>query len=223
MPTRDRPVDRGTRLGRMDLIRTGVEIRAARVAAGLSLREVGRAVGLSAAQLSRFERGFATGTSVIQTARIGAVVGLDVRLRTHPGMDPLRDAGQVRLLARLWPRLDPRLRVRTEVPLPIPGDQRSWDGWISGLQAGDGSVAGLPVEAETRFVDAQAQLRRLHLKMRDGAAESVLLIIADTRANRASVDAAGMVMTESFPISPRRALAALRAGRHPGGSAVVFL
>ena len=76
----------------------------------------------------------------------------------------------------------------------------------------------LPVEAETRITDFQAQTRRLIIKMRDGGVEHVLLVIAETRSNRATIDAAGPAVGELFPISPRRALQALAAGTHPGGS-----
>jgi hypothetical protein len=81
----------------------------------------------------------------------------------------------------------------------------------------------MPVEAETRVADAQAVMRKLALKLRDGGVDHLLLIVADTRANRDAIAAAGMAVRELFPISPRRALRALAAGRHPGGSALVFL
>jgi hypothetical protein len=51
----------------------------------------------------------------------------------------------------------------------------------------------------------------------------VLLLVADTRHNRLSVRAAETAIRTAFPIPARRALAALAAGRHPGGSAIVFL
>ncbi len=81
----------------------------------------------------------------------------------------------------------------------------------------------LHVEAETRLTDYQAQTRRIMLKARDAGVQHVLLVLADTRNNRAAVAAAGSAITELFPVSARRALAALAAGEHPGGSAIVFL
>ncbi len=50
-----------------------------------------------------------------------------------------------------------------EVPLPIPGDRRAWDGVIQG----PGWRYG--VEAETAPRDSQSLARRLSLKQRDGA------------------------------------------------------
>jgi transcriptional regulator with XRE-family HTH domain len=221
VPSRERAVDRGDRLARSDLARLGAELRLARVGAGLSLSQVGRSVGLSGSQVSRIERALAGAATVRQLARVGAVVGLDIRIRGYPGPDPLRDAAQIRLLDRIRYRLDARLTFRTEVPLPGTGDRRAWDGWIDGFQETSEHI-GLPVEAETRIIDLQASTRRLALKMRDGSIECVLLIVADTRSNRAAIHAAGIAVSELFPVTPRSAWAALAAGRHPGGSALLL-
>ena len=148
-------------------------------------------------------------------ACLGSVVGLDVRLKAYPGGDPIRDAGQARLLERLRRELHPSLRWRTEVPLPIPGDLRAWDAVIQG--------AGwrLAVEAETVLADIQALERKLTLKQRDGGVDHVLLLVADTPRNRrarASAPASLAALTGN----PRDVLAALRAGRDPGTSALIF-
>ena len=223
MSPRERPVDRGSRLARTDLVRIGGELRDARVSAGLSLAQVGAAVRMSSSQVGRIERAIVPTASVDQLARIGASVGLDVRIRTYPGPDPLRDAGQVALLDRLRARLAAGLTFRTEVPLRLPGDLRAWDGRIGGLRYRPPMHATLPVEGETRISDAQAQFRRLALKMRDDDEPAVLVVVADTRRNRAAASEAAAAIRELFPVSPRRAMAALSDGSHPGGSALVFL
>jgi transcriptional regulator with XRE-family HTH domain len=214
-------VDRARRVVDRDLIRLGEEFRSARIGAGLSLRFVGERVGRSASQVMRVERGLVPEASVRQLARIGAVVGLDVRIRAYPGPDPIRDASQARLLGRLALRLHPRLVLRHEVPLPIPGDLRAWDGWISGFAEPD--TFGLPVDAETTLHDVQALLRRLSLKARDSGVDHFLLVVADTRSNRRAIAAAADLLGPTFPVSARRALAALTSGRHPGGSALVLV
>jgi transcriptional regulator with XRE-family HTH domain len=223
MPSRERPTDRARRVVDRDLARLGEELRSARVGAGLSLRFVGGRVGRSATQVMRIERGLVPDASVRQLARIGSIVGLDVRIRAYPGPDPVRDAAQAKLFGRLTLRLHPRLSIRSEVPMPIHGDLRAWDGWISGFVDQRPDLAGLPVDAETHVHDVQALLRRLSLKTRDSGTEHVLLVLADTRSNRDAVAGAADVLGSAFPIPPRRALAALAAGRHPGGSALVFL
>jgi transcriptional regulator with XRE-family HTH domain len=72
-------------------MRIGDELRRARVGAGLSLRFVGARIGRSPTRVMRIERGLVPEVSVRQLARIGAVVGLDVRTRAYPGGDPVRD------------------------------------------------------------------------------------------------------------------------------------
>lgn len=188
--------------------------------AGLTMAQVGRAVGLSASQMSRIERGTAVNVSVRHLGRIGAAVGVDVRLRAYPGPDPIRDASQMAVMDRLRRRLSGRLRMRIEVPIPVDGDQRAWDAVIVGLIAGPST---LPVEVETRIHDLQAQTRRISLKARDAGKSSILLVVADTRTNRRAIAAAAPVLEGSFPVRARTALAALAEGRHPGGSTLVFL
>lgn len=220
MPSKERSVDRATRLSRRDVATAGSDIRSARIAAGLTLARVGSVVGLSASQVSRIERELAPNVSVRQLCRIGAVVGLDVRVRTYQGPDPIRDAAQNALLGRLRARLHPRSSFRTEVLVSIAGDQRAFDGEIGGLV---GDARTLPVEAETRIHDLQAQTRRIAMKLRDSNHKAVLVVVADTRTNRAAIRAAWPSINELYPIPPRDALAALAEGRYPGGSALVFL
>jgi transcriptional regulator with XRE-family HTH domain len=198
----------------------GSDLRTARRMAGKSQRDVGRAAGMSYSQVGRIERAGLPTASVYQLARLGAVVGLDVRIRGYPGREPIRDAAQVALLQRLRGHLSPQLSFRTEVPLPIEGDFRAWDAVIAGFVPPAGA---LHAEGETRLYDAQAQQRRIALKVRDGGADVVLVLVADTRTNRAAVRTAGVTIQELCPIPARNALAALRAGRHPGGSALVFV
>jgi len=221
MPPRERAVDRGTRIASHDLVTTGVEIRTARVAAGLSLRDVGRACGMSYSQAGRIERAVLRSVTAIQLARVGAVVGLDVRIRAYPGPAPIRDAAQVALMSRFRLHLHSSLSLRLEVPIPLAGDQRAWDGVVTGLV--DGPHPAIPIECETRLYDLQAQLRRVQLKSRDADMTDVLLVVSGTRTNRRVVRDASPILSDLFPITGRRALAALRVGRHPGGSAIIFV
>jgi hypothetical protein len=175
---------------------------------------------MSGAHVGRIERGVVPTVSLDQLARLGAAVGLDVRVRAFPGPVRSIDAAQMALLGRLHARLPGRLKFRTEVPLPIAGDKRAWDATIDALQ---GLARLLPVEAESRLVDGQAQVRRIMLKLRDSGLEHVLVVVADTRRNREVLTATGPALSADFPIPPRKALAALSAGHHPGGSSIVLL
>jgi hypothetical protein len=147
---------------------------------------------------------------------LGAAVGIDVRLRAYPSGDPIRDAGQARLLERLRPEVHPSLRWRTEVPLQIEGDLRAWDAMISG------PVWQLPVEAETVIEDVQALERKLSLKERDGNVDHLVLLIADTPRNRRALASAPAAF-RAWPLRTRDVLGAVRAGRDPGASGIVFL
>ncbi|HET9083324.1 MAG TPA: helix-turn-helix transcriptional regulator [Candidatus Limnocylindrales bacterium] len=207
----------------MDISRLGSDLRGARVAAGLSLLRVAEVTGISGPQISRIERGLSPSTSIVQLVRLGAVVGLDVRIRAYPGGDPIRDAGHVQLIERFRKRLAPTVGVRLEVPLPIEGDRRAWDLFLDRLVDEEGRLRGMPAEVETRIHDAQAQVRRITLKMRDASTQAVLVVVADTPLNRRAVAAAAPMLTGAFPVTARKALAALAEGRYPGGSCLLFI
>jgi hypothetical protein len=168
---------------------------------------------LSAAQVYRIERGLVDGPSLDALTCIASVVGLEVIVRTYPRGDPLRDSGHARLLGRLRGELHSRLTWRTEVPLPIAGDPRAWDAVIGG------HGWQMPVEAETVLTDSQAIERKLALKMRDGGFDHVVLLLADTRSNRAVVPD----LQRTMPLDTRAVLAALRRGHDPGASGLVML
>lgn len=217
MATRDRPIERANRASKLALDRIGVDLRAARVGAGLALVVAGRAAGISTSQLSRIERGLAARVSFVTLVRCAAVVGLDLPLKAYPGGDPLRDAGQSRLISTFGQYLHPALRWATEVPLPAAGDQRAWDGLVAGVGWRFG------VEVETQPSDEQALLRRLALKERDGEVDGVILVVPDTRRVRHFLRAAGPQLATRFPVTGGQAIARLARGEHPGGSAVVVL
>ncbi len=158
MPVKERAVDRGARSARRDLVSLGFELRVARLAAGLTLDQVGRAAGLSGSQVGRIERSRHDAVTAVQLGRIGAVVGLDVRIRAYPGPDPIRDAAQAALLSRFRARLHPDLTFRFEVPLPIANDFRAWDGVVGGFRSTNDRDRILPAEAETRIHDLQGPI-----------------------------------------------------------------
>jgi transcriptional regulator with XRE-family HTH domain len=217
MGTRSSAASVGADRARRIAVELTSELRRARIDRGLSQADVGRAVGLSGQQVSRIERGLAPDVSITGLCRLLAVVGLEVSARAYPTGEPIRDRAHVALLGRFRQQLHRLLRWRTEVPLPIPGDLRAWDGHVSG--------AGwrIGVEAETRPTDFQALERRLALKLRNGGVDAVILVLANTRHNRALVLAYRDELAERFPVPGRRAMELLRAGIHPGGDAVDLL
>ena len=217
MPAREKPFDRGTRRGREFLAQVGRELRSARIDRGLTLAEVGAAVGNSAAECSRIERGLAPSVRLITLCQYAAIVGLDLSIRTFAGGEPIRDVGQAPLAARFQGLLHQSLGWRSEVALPRPGDPRAWDGMIIGSDWRYG------VELESAPHDAQALARRIELKQRDGMVDGVILVLPATRRTREFLAAAAPVLAPNFPIPGPRALELLRAGVCPGGNAIVVI
>jgi transcriptional regulator with XRE-family HTH domain len=222
MPAIERVVDRASLATARSIATIGREVRMARLGHGLSQSAVAHGAGLSQSQQSRFERGVGAPPSIDRIARACAVVGLELSLRAYPGGPPLRDAAHVALLGRLRQVASPAFRWSNEVPLPIPGDRRAWDA------VGRAGPAGRPmvqvfVEAETRLLDAQAVVRRVTLKKRDAGDVRVILVVRDSRGNRAAAHAARDLIREAFPVPGDVALAALRDGRDPGGDAFLML
>jgi hypothetical protein len=217
MATKQRRAAVGAARGRSILADLVNEARTARLDRGLSLADVGRAVGLSQPAMTRFEHLIVDDVGIIRMAQVLAVLGLELSARAYPGGQPLRDAGHVRLLSRFRAVLHPSLRWATEVPLPAAGDLRAWDGMVRGPGWRYGT------EAETHPTDAQALGRRTELKQRDGQVDGVLLVLPDTRHVRTFIVAAAEVLVPSFPVPGRRALELLRAGIDPGGNSVIVL
>jgi hypothetical protein len=72
-------------------------------------------------------------------------------------------------------------------------------------------------------VDAQDQLRRLHRKIADGGLDRALLVLADTPANRAAVQAAAGLLSTTFAIDDIAAYEALARGRIPPRDALILV
>jgi transcriptional regulator with XRE-family HTH domain len=217
MATRQRAVDIGVAQGRAIVSEVCREIKDSRLDRALSQQVVADAAGISRGWLSLVERGRIENLTIQQAAFLMAVVGLRLQARGYPDGAPIRDAAHVRLLERFRLLLHASLRWATEVPLPIRGDLRAWDGMVSG----DGWRLG--VEAETRPRDLQAMKRRLLLKARDGEVDGVVLVLLNSAYNRQLIRADADGLAESFQVPGPRALELLRAGVRPNGNAIVLL
>ena len=176
------------------------------------------ATSLAQQTISRYERGLAPYPDFVQAAIAARVVGLELAVRCYPAPGQLRDAAHIALIQRLLARLGPGIRHRLEAAIR-PGDQRAWDVLliIGAVRVG--------VIAETRIRDLQALLRREHLKQAeaDDHVDHLLLLVSDTRHNRAALAEAGAALTATFPHSTRAVLTSLARGEAPPGSGVVIL
>lgn len=200
----------------MLLSRTADGLATGRRTSGLSLREVGRRVSVGHDRIARAERGDPNALTIELAARVAAVLGLELSVSLHPDGDPVRDKAHLALLERFRLRLGPGVRWRTEVPIPIEGDRRSAD---AVLDAGGSDIL---VEAETHLADIQQLERGIGGKQRDLGIGRVILLVADTRHNRAVIDRVPE-LSRQFPIGTRACLFALALGRDPGGDALVVL
>jgi transcriptional regulator with XRE-family HTH domain len=216
MPTWESAANRGGRRARELLGRIAKELRTARIAAGLSTRQVGKMVGVSHTQIRRIEAGLAPHVDLDLLSRIASVLGAELSIGVHPIGAPVRDKAHISLLGRFAARLHRSIRWRTEVPVPIPGDLRSADG-VADTREFDATI-----EAETRLDDVQATERRLRSKQRDLGTKRAILLVADTRHNRTVIDAVPE-LREQFPIGTRACLGALARGEDPGGDCLVIL
>lgn len=217
MSSTDRRSDRGRRNARRLLHALGEELRTARLSAGLSQRELGRAAGLSGTQIGRIERADVMAIPFATFVVLFTVLGQRLSARPYPEGPPLRDIAHVRLLTRLQTRLPEGVGFRTEVPVLADGDLRAWDAEIE--------VAGqsCKVEAETALHDLQATDRRIGLKLADSGADRVILLVADSQRNRLVLRASRELLRDRYPLDKRAILTALAAGRCPPESGVVML
>jgi transcriptional regulator with XRE-family HTH domain len=217
MGSRERAVDVGAARAREILARLTAEARTARIANGLGQADIARALGISRSQYSRIERGLSPELSIDLAARMFAVLGQALSVRTYPAGDPVRDAAHAQLLERLHARCHHTFRWQTEVPLPIPGDLRAWDATAVC------PTCRIGIEAETRVRDVQSLDRRLALKERDGGMDRLVLLVLDSRSNREAIRSFGDILTARFPVPGFRALELLAAGVDPGGNALILL
>ena len=193
------------------------DLRAARAAAGLRQSAVAAKLGYSRQLIALWERGTVV-PGPLQLVRWGAVVGLDVSLRAFPAGGPLRDIGQLRLLTRARVLIGDGWGWRTEVPVNTdPRDRRALDVVLAG------PAGRIGLEAITRLTDAQAQIRAAILKQEAARLDRMLLILADTRHNRAAVVDAAPSLDGAFPASPRDVLRALRDGELPTANGIVLV
>ena len=168
--------------------------------------------------MSRIERATAPMVGLATLSRCAAVLGLDLTVRTYPGGEPLRDIAHLRLTDAFLSVVGPGLTVRAEVPIGDLRDLRAWD-----LTLADRDRRRCGVELETGVVDVQDLVRKLARKLADGGVERLLLVIADTRANRAAVRAAGTTLGTMFAIDDDAALESLAASRLPPRDALLFV
>lgn len=200
-----------------DLEDVGSDLRAARLAAGLTLRVVAERVGTVASTILNIERANGPGPRPDLLGRYAAAVGMRARIKVYPEGPPIRDAASVALIRAFRERLGLAGRLLVEQPVTLnAGDPRAFDATLD-LPGGCG------LEFITRFHDCQAQLRAALLKQRDSGLARLIIVVKATHANRRAVAAAADVIATTFPLGTRAVLSALQASRDPGANGLVFV
>ncbi|HEX7171215.1 MAG TPA: helix-turn-helix domain-containing protein [Candidatus Limnocylindria bacterium] len=217
MPTRTRALDDARRAWARMTVDLGEVLRAARHIRGLTLRQVGVAIGASQSEVSRRELGKAPRLNGEKLAIHAAAVGLRLSVKLWPVGGGIRDVAQARYIARFVARVGRAWKVVLEAPMPQVGDLRALDILLAGLHL------RIAVEVITRLADLQAQLRAAQLKARDVGATRLVLVIAATHANRNALATARAALVATFDLDTRRVMADLAAGRDPGRDAIVLL
>jgi transcriptional regulator with XRE-family HTH domain len=186
-----------------------MEIRTARAIAGMTTRQVARRAGVAASTEARVEVGD-PGAAVDTVCAVAEAVGLDIVLRAYPGRQPsLRDMGQLELAHALIARVHPSLKPELELLVGQHGEA------IDTVLFGASEIVA--VEFERLIVDVQAQLRRSERK-REALAElhqrpvRLIVVIEDTRRNRAATAAHLDLLRTALPAGSREVLRALGAG-----------
>ena len=192
------------------------ELRDARLASGLSQSDVARAAGLNQARVSRTERIDRNPPRLDELARHAAVLGLRLSIKAYPEGVAVRDSAQLSLMQRFRVRLHAVWIWQSEVPVAGFGDLRAWD---AVLRHGH-SVA---IDAETRLHDVQALQRRCETKLRDGHVDRLILLVADTRHNRAVLREHRAALASTFPLDSAAVMHALVRSEVPAANEIVML
>ena len=215
MANRTRSIDDALRTWRRQRLALADDLRTARRLAGVTQATVAAAVGCSDSEISRREHGRSR-PRVEQLVAHAAVVGLRISVTAYPVGGGVRDAAQLRYLARFLDRVSPSFRRELEASIPLPGDLRA----VDAVLRGPGVL--IAVEMITRLSDVQAQLRAARLKARDIGATRLVVAVAATRANRRALAEARGSLLGSFELDARLVMAALARGQQPERDALIL-
>jgi transcriptional regulator with XRE-family HTH domain len=213
----DRAIQRLIASRRSDLRgRLAKELLAARSSSGLSQRDLASEAGVDRRWIAKAEAGKANLT-VDALSALATVLGTEASIRLFEATGPrLRDHVQVRLLAALLARANPRWTRRLEVPVYRPSR-----GVIDLLLVEQAARQVVSTEAHSVIESAERQLRWAALKTdalpsadgfpwgaRDPSMRR-LLVLRSTAEMRDTVNAASAVFGAAYPGATRRATAVL--------------
>lgn len=197
----------------------GREVVLARTNLALTRRRAARLAGISPSTQKRVEDGDpSVGTAT--ACRVAAAVGLKVWAKAYPIRTPsLRDTGQLRIAEMLRRAAHSSFRVAVELSLP---EGRSAD------EVFFGPDEIIHAEIERLWADWQAQYRSASAKRDELAAQHrrpvrLVLVIEDTRANRAAIRPHIDLIRSALPAGSREVARALRIGQTLGRDGILWV
>jgi transcriptional regulator with XRE-family HTH domain len=201
--------------------RFGVELRIARMAAGLSQAAVARLAELSQTEVSRAERG-ALDVSLDARCRLVAATGHELSLRLYPvATVSLRDSGQLAIAQVIVGAVHPSWRPRLEVPVG-DGSLRAADLVLERAEQ------VIQIEIERALVDIQAQLRAAELKRQAlaqtrGRPVALVIGVPDTTPARSRLAEHRALLDATLPASSRDIWRAIRRGEPLATDGILFV
>jgi len=207
------------RMAREASLAIGQEVTLARTNHALTIRAAARLAGVAPATQQRVEAGDPV-VGIVTVCRVAAPLGLKVWGKAFPASAPsLRDTGQLRIAQHLRKVASPALRVDLEHGL---GNGRAIDAVMLGV---DEIIAG---EIERLLADLQAQYRvadakRIELAALHRRPVRLVLVVEDTRRNRAVAREHAGLVRSMLPASSREIMRAIRTGEPLGRDGLVWV
>lgn len=202
-------------------LRIGTDIDTSRCALAMTIGDVARRAHVAPSTVVRVIHGDG-GAHLDTVCAVAAAVGLSVGAKVFPSAQPsLRDTGQLRLAEFLVGQGDQRLRAALELPV---GDAFG--------RAADlvffGADEIIHAEIERRLPDFQAPYRaatvkRDALQAKHSRPVRLVLVIEDTRRNRALVAPHGALIRGALPATSSDILRALRNGTPLGHDGLLWV
>lgn len=197
------------------------EVALARASAALTVAQVARRAEVSPSTVARIESG-EPGVHLDTISAVCDAVGLQFTARVFPARDlSLRDSGQLRIAQFVCAQLYDGWRARLEQGLG-DGSMRAADVVLYGVEE------VLDMEIERRLLDYQGQYRRIaskrdELQRRLDRPVRLVMVVEDTRRNRAVLRPFADIVGSSFPASSKEVWRSLRTGRPLGRDGLLWV
>lgn len=226
-------VERETaRLMRRMHLRTGEDVRRMRTDAGVSISALAKVVGIDKGHLARIEAGEANPSLQVLTA-IGVGLGADLGVRYFAGHGPrIHDRFQAPMTEALLSVVDPRWRVRLEVPVSEPArgviDVVLSDRTSTTIVAGEIQSELRRLEQQIRWSAEKAEALARQTRLAEAAADetrvSRLLVLRSTVATRDLAREFESLLAAAYPARASDVVDALTSPSAPWpGDGIVWM